>query len=156
MFGLFGHRSIDPAIVTAVSVIAFVTVALIYALMLFAYPLYLFSIKRAGDGIKTVIFNAVFLLVLFSISVACIYLFSDRITLTSLDRQLNSVMYMPKDELIQRSEDARVKAENARLEYENHPVEKTMPAEVINIAPENRIYPYTININTGEKTPIEP
>lgn len=58
---------------------------------------------------------------------------------------------------MQKAQQAKDKSEKDRLEYELEEKTKTPPTAVIkDINTAGQMYPYVIDINTGEQTPLEP
>ena len=141
---------------TVVSGVGFVLVIIVYALLAFGFPFYLSVQKRFVDGIKIVVFTAVFLSLFVLLAGVCLSVFSKDATRPIIYNP-NRPSYAPTNEdLIIKTQEAKTKAENENLRYASEEVE--LPASTIEgeLNLQYKMYPNTININTGEETPIDP
>ena len=136
----------QSTLVTIVSGVGFVLVTITYALLAFGFPLYLSVQKRVVDGIKTVVFTALFLSLFVLLAGVCLSVFSKDATRPIIYNP-NRPSYSPtKEELINKAQEVKTKAE----------VEMPTPTAEGNLNLQYDMYPNTIDINTGEETPIDP
>ena len=153
------NKAVEPALLSTLTLVGFAATAMVYTLIVLGYPLYLLSIKKGLEGLKAVAYTAFFLVILFAIAYVGIQLFAQSREIKSWNPTVPSSL--SHAEALKKSEEVRARANMARLEYqENQLKESTHSPKAytkgLTIEPiEGKMYPYVIDINTGEKTPLE-
>ena len=149
---LLSFRLDNPPLTITLLIIMFIFAVLSYVLIIFAYPTYLFTQKKAAEGMQIIAFTATSLALLFIITVTCSYLLTGNRTSIY---QSPSPFDLSREDAIKNAEKSKLDSEEARLEYEklqntDYPMSPGEPM----VQDVGKIYPYSIDINTGEKTPL--
>ncbi|PIR42754.1 hypothetical protein CO058_04265 [candidate division WWE3 bacterium CG_4_9_14_0_2_um_filter_35_11] len=116
----------------------------------FAYPFQLVLKKNVKDAVAVIISMGI-TLVLFLAIISLIVFFTGK---TTLQQVANLQSTHSEDFYRQKATEAKQRLEDKKMMYENNKNEVSPDVKTINIEPQ--ISPYSIDINTGEKTLIEP
>lgn len=139
------YTSVTPYAVTILPIILFITSILAYALILLAIPLQHFLKKEYASGIGVLVYTVVFLILLIAAVVLSLILVAPE---NPGDSYPGSRIRMFNREI------GRNPNLEDRIMELPQDTSKPMPTFELQGQQDSGIYPYKININTGEKTPL--